>query len=506
MYLLILSAVATALYIFLRFTGIRHKYFDDLSSFPPQVPSLLGGYDNGLLYVLNPCAFLSRCQQRCGPVYRMSFGSWRLTVVSSSDAISSAFSVSPQLLRNDIVHQEMFYVIAGVGTNYTHLHEVMIRELFPLLDKCLSPRSLGQTTQTFGLVLLSQIRDFAQNHSGPMSLKQLTNSPLYIAMNRILFGSAFPTGTYRDFQTLNESVPYRFGRMLLWFWPSYAARMRLLNSLKDYLQRGEVVDFDGQFSLEFMKVFRDNDIQSLEGAQLVLNFLWGVHSNTLSNSFFLVSFLLGDPDAFARVRAEIDSAVKRFGSLEVLLEAGPGGLDDPSFKLLTSALMETMRFTSLHAGVRQANCDFDLRVKDGMIPIKKGEYVFANLHAVHMDATVFPNPEAFVVDRFAQHPYQKKHLQTEGYLFHSLGGGRHICKGRWLAVYEIKALMVILLHMFDLSPTGENSAGWRLPRVHPRSIGVIHTEDDVFVRLSPRHGEVLNGARTGVQLRFLDDL
>ena len=60
------------------------------------------------------------------------------------------------------------------------------------------------------------------------------------------------------------------------------------------------------------------------------------------------------------------------------------------------------------------------------------------------------------------------------------------CKGRWLAVYEIKVLMMILLHMFDFSPEVENSAGWCLPRVHPRSIGVIHTEDDVFAQLSPR--------------------
>ncbi|KAI9571561.1 cytochrome P450 [Boletus coccyginus] len=236
-----------------------------------------------------------------------------------------------------------------------------------------------------------------------------------------------------------------------------------------------------------MQAFKDNNIQSLVGAQLVLNFLWGVHSNTMSNSFWLLSFLLCDHDGFARVRAEIDLAVEKFGSLEALLRANPDSLDDPSFRLLTSAVMETMRLTGLHAGVRQANCDFDLRVKDEIISIKEGEYVFGNVHAAHMDT--FPNPKAFVVDRFAQHPYRKKHLQTERYLFHALGGGRHVCKGRWLAVYEIKILMIILLHMFDFSPAKEDSAGWCLPRVHPRSIGVIHTEDDVFVKLSSRQAE-----------------
>jgi hypothetical protein len=49
--------------------------------------------------------------------------------------------------------------------------------------------------------------------------------------------------------------------------------------------------------------------------------------------------------------------------------------------------------------------------------------------------------------------------------------------------------MIILLHKFDFSPAVGNSASWRLPRVHPRSIGVIHTEDDVFARLSPRQAQ-----------------
>ena len=103
--------------------------------------------------------------------------------------------------------------------------------------------------------------------------------------------------------------------------------------------------------------------------------------------------------------------------LVALLKASPNGLDDPAFKLLTSAIMEIMRFTSLHA-TRLATCNFGLRLGDGTtIPIQKGE---------HMDMTVFPNPDRFVVDRFAQHLYKTRHLPTEGYLFHSLGGGEHL--------------------------------------------------------------------------------
>lgn len=58
--LILFVAAAAAAYILLWLACIRTVF--DASRFPPRVPSLLAGYDNGLLYVLNPCAFLSRCQ------------------------------------------------------------------------------------------------------------------------------------------------------------------------------------------------------------------------------------------------------------------------------------------------------------------------------------------------------------------------------------------------------------------------------------------------------------
>ncbi|KAF9232675.1 cytochrome P450 [Melanogaster broomeanus] len=313
---------------------------------------------------------------------------------------------------------------------------------------------------------------------------QLTQEPLYNATNIALLGSSFPVDTFSDFHTLDKSVPYRFSRLPFWSWSSTNARQRLLALIVDYLQRGDVAESDGRFASGFMEAFRANDIQVLDGARLVLTFMWGVHSNTMSTSFWLVASLLADPDALARVRAEIDSAVEgKFTNLETLLGADPDELDDQCFALLTSAIMETMRLTALHAAVRLAECDFALEDGDRTIPIKKGEYVFGNVRAVHMDEANYPNAHKFVVDRFAERPYRKGQLQTEDEPFFSLGGGRHICKGRWLAIYEIKMTAIILFRLFEISPP---ASGWYLPRVHGRSIGVIHTKDEVFVQVRPR--------------------
>ncbi|KAG9309311.1 cytochrome P450 [Chiua virens] len=482
------------LYTLTILTSITRSIFSclfNLSNAFLHIPSLLVGCVNRMLYALSPSAFIVRCHERYGPVHTVLLGSSRVKVISSGDAISSVFSASHQLLNNDIAHRAALSIVSGVTSNHAHFHEVMTRELFPLVDKRLSLRFLGQTTQGFGPILLSEIKSFLHNRNGPISLTSLINEPLYNTTNHVLFGSAFPAGTYRDFRTLDKSIPYRFGRSFLLGWPSNVARTRLLNSLKGYLQQEEVIDHDDQFSHGLAKTLKDNGIQPFEGAQLILPLFRGIHGNTSTNSLFLLSFLLGNPNAFAQVRTEIDSAVNKFGSLKALLEAGADKLDDSSFQLLTSAIMETLRITALYGGVRQANCDFDLSVKDGVIPIKKGELVLWNLRAIHMDADTFPDPESFVVDRFAQQPYRRRQLQTEGFPFHSLGGGKHICKGRWLAIYTIKVLMIILLHEFDILPAKEDSVGWCKLRIHPRSISVAHTEDDISVRMVPRN----DGAR-----------
>ena len=58
MHLFILAVTS----IFSKFAGIIAAVCSFFDASLPQVPSFLGGYDNGLLYALNPRAFLARCQ------------------------------------------------------------------------------------------------------------------------------------------------------------------------------------------------------------------------------------------------------------------------------------------------------------------------------------------------------------------------------------------------------------------------------------------------------------
>jgi len=63
------------------------------------------------------------------------------------------------------------------------------------------------------------------------------------------------------------------------------------------------------------------------------------------------------------------------------------------------------------------------------------------------------------------------------------------CKGRLLAVYEIKVLAVIYLSLFDVTPVpqGHGSSKWKIPQPSAQSVGLTtFTTEDVTVKLRPR--------------------
>ncbi|KIJ60053.1 hypothetical protein HYDPIDRAFT_170464 [Hydnomerulius pinastri MD-312] len=458
-------------------------------TFPPHIPSALPYIGSALSYLLAPTAFLASCQQRYGATYTFLMGGRNFVVVSSTGAISSVFNANSRTLCNDLMHHQMLEVVAGVKKNQEWLHQIMMK-LFPLVDKSLSRRSLGQITEPFGRELFSQIEKYRRVYSvKAIPLIHFIQQPLYDATNLAIFGSAFPLDTFTDLHMLDKSVPSRFGRLPFWSRPSSRARQRLLSHIEEYLQPDKIIMIGGeysQFALRFMEIFEANDVCTPDAARLVLTFMWGLHSNTMSTSFWLFVHLLADPEALKRVRAEVDNAFDAEGyTLDSLLDADPDELDSHHFVLLTSAIMETMRLTALHAAARIANHDFDLKDGEGSIPIKEGQYILGNVHAAHMDESNYPNAHNFVVDRFADQPHQKGKLQTEGHPFYSLGGGRHPCKGRWLAIYQTKLQAIILLRLWDITPAN-GASEWSIPKVHGRSIGVIHTRDEVLVQLNPR--------------------
>ncbi|KAI6111605.1 cytochrome P450 [Pisolithus croceorrhizus] len=320
-------------------------------------------------------------------------------------------------------------------------------------------------------------------------MRSLTE-PLYIGANGMLFGSRFPQDTYEDFCNLLKSLPKRLCRRPFWSFPSSLARDRLLQRISDYLE-GANSATDDKLVATLTPLFKEHNIPTMAAASSILMLMSLLHQNKFNVTFWLFAWLLADPTALAAVRSEIEKAIREgFGNFQTFIaEANPDKLDSPSFALLNSAVLETMRLATVHGGLRFAAGDFDIKDGEKTIPILKGQYVVLDPRGAHLDENVYPNCEKFVVDRFVESEYRGDFAATAGNPYFPLGAGKHICKGRFLVLYEIKVLTIIYLSLFDIAPIGRgegSSSRWKPPKPSPHSLGTIHPTADVLVRLRPK--------------------
>ncbi|KAI6099018.1 cytochrome P450 [Pisolithus sp. B1] len=479
-----ISAVVAVLAIIITFRMVTTR----APTYPPIVGGPFPWVSVALVLTLGPSNFFALCRTRYGPVFKFLAGGRKIVVVTSSDALASASFADHRVLSSHVQHEGHLQALYGDSPLRARIYDTVAHRIFPILDRRLSKRTLGDLAPPFSQLVFDKLKLFSGRPQ--VSLMRSLTEPLYIGANGMLFGSRFPQDTYEDFCMLLSSLPKRLSNIPFWSFPSSRARDRLLQRISDYLQ-GANPATDDKLAATFTALFKEHNIPIEVAASSILSLMSSLHQNTFNVAFWLFAWLLADPTALATVRSEIEKAVREdFGNLQTFIaDANPDKVDSPSFALLNSAVLETMRLTSVQTGLRFAASDIDIKDGEKTIPILKGEYVVLDPRGTHLDKNLYPNCDKFVVDRFVESEYRGDLAATAGYPYFSLGAGKHICKGRFLSLYEIKVLTIVYLSFFDITPIGRGegpSSTWKPPKPSPYSVGSMHPTEDVLVRLRPR--------------------
>lgn len=198
--------------------------------------------------------------------------------------------------------------------------------------------------------------------------------------------------------------------------------------------------------------------------------VWAVVANTVPAAFWLVYYALRLPAARAAVEVECE-AVAAAGSSAEALESTPA---------LDSMLSEALRLTSGSIVMREVVGDVavPLPCAGRTVSLRVGDRVALFPPLTHLDATTFPDPEAFVWDRFLKAPELARRVTA-------FGGGVSMCPGRFFARREIKAFAAALLHRYELEL--EEPAAARPDFAPGRSgLGIYGPACDLQVRIRPR--------------------
>lgn len=212
---------------------------------------------------------------------------------------------------------------------------------------------------------------------------------------------------------------------------------------------------------------RDHDRQM----QQIMGDLFSAGMETIKTSLqWAVLFMLHHPNVMKAVQEELDQVVGR--------QRLPK-LEDMAYLPVTeSTILEVMRRSSIvplgttHAPTR------DVQLNGFLVP--QHTQVVPLLHAVHMDPTLWDQPEQFNPWRFIN--AEGKVTKPEYFL--PFGVGRRMCLGDVLARMELFLYFSSLLHTFDLSVPDSDT----LPSLKGNA-GVTITPNAYRVCLTPRNME-----------------
>jgi len=243
-----------------------------------------------------------------------------------------------------------------------------------------------------------------------------------------------------------------FGRML-------AARKRIDRVLYAEIARRRSQASGGDDVLSLLMEARDEQdgtpLSDREIRDQVMTLLFAGHDTTTSTISFLFTQLARHPHELARLQDEQD---RLFGGSQPT----PSQLATADLALLDQAIDETLRmYPAAWIGPRRCVDGFDM----AGVHVPTGAPVSYSSWASHMLPDVFPEPEAFVPDRFS--PQNKAKIPKGAYV--PFGGGSRTCLGMRFGQMEIRVVATLILAQMRLELLPE----WKLvvrmtPTLGPR--------------------------------------
>jgi cytochrome P450 len=197
------------------------------------------------------------------------------------------------------------------------------------------------------------------------------------------------------------------------------------------------------------EAFSDREIRDQ-----LMTLMFAGHDTTTSTVTFMLHELARHPDVLARLCAEQD---------EVLGDAPPTAAQlERELPYLDMVLDEVLRlYPPAWIGPRRAIRDFEF----GGYTVPRGGYVAYCSWASHRLPEVFPDPEAFIPERFTRE--RKAALPRGAYV--PFGGGQRVCIGKRFGQTEVKLVATMALQRlrFDALP-GRVMTVRQMPTLSPR--------------------------------------
>ncbi|CAN7937490.1 unnamed protein product [Ixodes hexagonus] len=203
-------------------------------------------------------------------------------------------------------------------------------------------------------------------------------------------------------------------------------------------------------------------------AQCVLVFLAGQDSisNAVSHAVYLLAL---HQDVQAKLRKEVDFCFQTHGD-----KPDPDVISKLSY--LQAVLSETLRLFPGATRLDRSPTE-DYVLGDTGISVPKGGTITIPVYAMHRDPENFPDPDAFVPERFSE----ENASSIRPYTYLPFGAGPKCCMGVNLALLAVKLCLMHSIRTVEFFRTPKT----QVPLECHSGFGLLHTKE-FFVGIRPR--------------------
>ncbi|XP_042779770.1 cytochrome P450 7B1 [Panthera leo] len=455
---------------------------------PPLIKGWLPYLGEALNFQKNPLGFMKTLQKQHGDTFTVLLGGKYITFILDPFQYQSVMKnrkLSFRTFTNKLLRKA--FSIKKLETNDDLNDELHI------CYQLLQGKSLDILTEN----MMQNLRQVLELHL--LKATDWVMTPLLAFCNSVMFEITFTTiygkslagGTKKfttelrdDYLKFDDKFPYLVSDIPIELLGNVKSiRRKLIKNLtSEHLAKiqgwSEVV----QMRQDILEKYYT--LEDLEIGAHHLGFLWASVTNTIPTMFWAMYYLLQHPEAMAVLRDEIDHLLQSTGQ-----KKGSGfpihltreQLD--SLVYLESTILEVLRLCSFSSIFRFVQEDLTIHAEPQDYCLRKGDLVAIFPPALHYDPEIFEAPEEFRFNRFVEDgkkktTFFKKGKKLKCYLM-PFGTGASKCPGRFLAIIEIKQLLVVLLTYFDLEIIDDKPIEANCSRF---LFGIRHPASDVLFR------------------------
>ncbi|XP_076616787.1 prostacyclin synthase-like [Chaetodon auriga] len=231
----------------------------------------------------------------------------------------------------------------------------------------------------------------------------------------------------------------------------------------------------------YRQLLQEEGVDEETQRKAVLMQLWATQGNVGPAAFWMLGYLLTNPEALTAVKREMETS-------ETSLLDRP--VNTPVFD---SALDETLRLTAAPFITREVVQDKILHMADGQeYLLRKGDRVcLFPFNSPQMDPEIYQEPQKYKYDRFLNEDGSAKRDFYKGgrrlkYYTMPWGAGTNGCVGKQFAINTIRQFVYTVLTNYDLELCDPNA---QMPEVNASryGFGMLQPEGDLLVRYRPRN-------------------